>query len=262
MSRDLVEPGTIVGAIYENERQIPLLFDVEAFRPTAKKAGIPSELTEQARARVCRAAFAYRLVRDNKGSIEAGSSFKSVKKELSSLLSATQTLALRLDAVSSEARNAIEWAEEIVAYEMLGYSPISSFGHSFFRYRDREGRETRTYLHFPQILEAVSVLRNMIDHILARARPADKGGRPFQTQATWVFIVEMREFWTNELKRSFTFDHCKGVPISEAAIFCWELLKFVDPKAECSEFCTAMRKAVQLDHPGRGRPRKSQKPLS
>jgi hypothetical protein len=262
MPRDLVEPGEFFDAIHENELRIQSLFDVEAFRPTSEKAGIPIELTEQARLRVCYAAFAYRLVRDNEGSTHAEASFKNVRKELSSLLSATQTLASRLDALSNEAQNWIQCAEEIVDYEMLASHAVSSFGHSFIRHRDREGRETRTYLHFPQILEAVSVLGKMINHILECARPADKGGRPLRTQATSVFIGSMRVFWTKQLKRPFTFLQHEGVPVSEAAIFCWELLKFIDPKAEWSEFCTAMRKAVQLDHPGRGRPRKSVKPLS
>ena len=71
----------------------------------------------------------------------------------------------------------------------------------------------------------------------------------------------MREFWVKQLKRPFTFDQQNGEPVSHAAFFCWELLKFIDPKAGWPEFCTAMREAVQQDHPGRGR-RKSQKPLT
>jgi hypothetical protein len=262
MSRGLVEPGGIFDAIRENEGRIPSLVDVETFRPIAEKIGIPSELTEQARLRVCYAAFVYQFVRDNEGSTEDGSSFRNVTMELSSLLSATQTLVSRLDVLSSEARNAIEWAEEIVAYEMLGSSPTSSFGHSFFRRLDQEGSETTTHLHFPQILEAVSVLRNMLVHIRGSVRPADIGGRPFRTQATWNFIVTLREFWTKQLKRPFTFDQRMREPASEAAFFCWELLKLTDRNAKWPEFCTAMREAVRLDHPGRGRRRKSQKPLS
>jgi hypothetical protein len=259
MSRRLVEPGRIFDAIRENEGWIPSLFEVEDFRPIAEKVGIPNELTEQARLRLCYAAFVYRLVRDNEGSTEVGSSFRNVTKELSLLLSATQTLASRLDSISSDARDAIEWAERIVDDEMLAPNRISSFGHSYFRHHDREGRETTTYLHLPQILEAVSVPRKMIEHVLARARPVDQGGRRFQNQATWEFISAMREFWVKQLKRPFTFDQQNGEPVSDAAFFCWELLKFIDPNAKRSEFCTAMREAVQLDHPGRGR-RKSQKP--
>jgi hypothetical protein len=259
LPRNLVEAGWIFDAIRENEESILSSIDLEDFRLIAEKVGIPSELTEQARLCVCKAAFVYRLVRDNDSSTEAGLSFSKFRKELSSLLSATQTLASRLDALSSDTRNLVEGAEEIVDYEMLASKPKSSFGHSFFRHWDREGHETRTYLHFPQILEAVSALREMIEWTLKSARPADKGGRPRRTQATQHFIENMREFWTKQLKRPFTFDQHMSEPTSEAAVFCWELLRFIDPNAKWSEFSTAMREAVRLDHPGRGRRRKSQK---
>jgi hypothetical protein len=258
MSRSLVEPGRIFDAIHENEGRIPSLVDVQTFRPIAEKIEIPNELTEQARLRLCYAAFVYQLVRANEGSTEVGSSFRNVTKELSLLLSATRTLASRLDSLSSDAQDAIEWAERIVDDEMLPSNKISSFGHSYFRNHDPEGRETTTYLHLPQILEAVSVLRKMIEHVLTRATPFDQGGR-FQNQATWEFISTMREFWVKQLKRPFTFDQQNGEPVSHAAFFCWELLKFIDPNAKWSEFCTAMREAVRRNHPGRGR-RKSQKP--
>jgi hypothetical protein len=101
----------------------------------------------------------------------------------------------------------------------------------------------------------------MIEHMLCHSNAADKGGAPLRRGAMWAFIGNMREFWKSELGRDFTFAQRDGLFQGEAAIFCWDLLKLIHPDASRSEFCAAMRAAVELDRPGRGRhPNKSRKP--
>lgn len=253
MSRNAVGVGAIFDAIRENEEQILALIDCSAFASLAKESGIPNAAIEPARRRACYAAFAYQYIRDEERSPESRPSFRGARSELGSALSTAQKLVCQLNSLSGEAQDLIQSAEHIVDYEMLASTMASSFGHRFLRQWDREGHETATYQHFPQIVEANLILCNMIEHVLANSKAVDKGGAPRRTQATQLFVDDIRTLWTKELGLKFSFNQHERKPITPAAIFCWELLTLVDPSASWSEFCTAMRKAVQLTRPGRGR---------
>jgi hypothetical protein len=255
MARKSIEPGTILNAFLENKDRIPSLIDKEAFHEICEKFHIPSEVADQVRKQLCNAGFIYTFIRNELKAVRHKPSYQEVRKELHAIEKLAQQLASKLDDISDDARAFIHSAENAVDMEMVtNWDSIetSSFGHRIYRYQTEYCSESKSYLHLPQITQAVTILHNMTRHVLAVAKSGDKGGRP-RNEAMWLWVVNMHVAWTEMLGRQFTFDQVGKKPITEAGIFCWHILRLIDPNAKWSEFCTAVREKVQLSRPGRGR---------
>jgi hypothetical protein len=261
MPRNLVGPGAIVAEVLAHQSHILSLIDAVSYRRTVKKLKleVPRSVMEQVRKDICCTAYAYQYIRDNENAPTTNtSSLRDVNSELSSVSVMASELVAKVTNLSTAATDRIHAAEEIADYEMLiSKSATSSFGHTFLRYKDTYGHDTQTYLHLPQIIGCLSVLRNMTARMAEIAAPAKK---KFPNQAMRHFVTHMRIIWTEQIGRDdFTFAQHDGVFEGDATHFCWAFLKLIDPNASRSQFATAMRGAVEINHPGRGRrPRKSQ----
>jgi hypothetical protein len=255
MARKYIEPGAILNAFQENTDRIPSLISDAAFHRIRERFQIPSEMADQVRKQLCNAGFIYTFVRVEQKADRHEPSYQDIKKELQIIESLAGQLASKLDELSDDARAYVHSAEWVVDLELVAnWDAIetSSFGHRIYEYPAQDGLATKTYLHLPQIAQAVSVLHNMTKHVLAVAKPGDIGGRP-QNEAMWLWVVNMHAAWTQMLGRQFTFDKIGREPITDAGIFCWQVLQMFDANAKWSEFCTAMRKKVLMSRPGRGR---------
>jgi hypothetical protein len=85
--------------------------------------------------------------------------------------------------------------------------------------------------------------------------------KKYPNQAIRYFVRNMRIVWMQEIGRSvFTIARHGGLLEGAGANFCLEFLNLIDPDASRSQFATAIREAVELNHFGRGRrPCKSRK---
>jgi len=240
--------------ISEPKEQLLLRVDKEKFGAIAKEHSILPELIEPMRERVCYVDWAYK--HKSRGLVEKKFPFRKIKQELVSLEKSARQTATKMEHLSAGARAWFAIAEETTTQEMLADDSIgtSSFGHRIYRQFVLNGQKTATFMRLDQINEAVSTLPEIIARLSADLKPRDKGGRP-SNQAMQLFVQELYDIWTNVLHRRFTFDQHNGKPQSEAARFGWALLILIDLHARRSVFYTAMDNAVNLRHPGRGRPR-------
>jgi hypothetical protein len=183
-------------------------------------------------------------------------SYPDIKVKLSRIAGLLVELRSAIEDLPDEVKGHLDLLEWDVTLQMLkGTSEISSFGHRFYRGLGQDGQGI-FYLRLPEITANIDVLENMVLHILKGMKPANKGGRP-PNEAMWLWVGNFRDIWTRRLGRRFTFRQHKGEPTSPAGLVCWETLRLIDPDANWSEFCTAMRQVVGLYRRGRGRPRHS-----
>lgn len=264
--RNHLETGAIFDAIREDEAREPRITEA-AFRPIAEKYDIPSSKVEEVRRRLNGGASAYCLARSDETSVPRQRSYQDVKREVNRVGKLIEELKSALETLSEDAAALYDNVEHVVDGEMLSERETrenSSFGHRL--YRSGEGN---FYLNRDQIVWHIGVLENMTKHILTVMKPTNRGGRPLnEAMSRWVDNVYF--IWTRTLGRRFKFDQHQGEPTvpaegtlgrlfasdqAPAADFCWQTLRLIDPRPNWSEFCTAMRQAVRLDRPGRGRSR-------
>jgi hypothetical protein len=228
------------------------------FYQNRQKHRIPAELIEQVRIWLCNTACLYDQCRQKP--VPRQSSFRKIKQELSALEKLGRRLTMRLRCLSDGAVAWFDIAEEATTQEMLADGdPIttSSFGHHIYRQQDPNGRKTTTFLRLDQIIEAVSVLPEVIARLIAVLEAKSKGGRP-SNQAMWLFVTQLRDMWRIVFpRRKFTFNPGKG---NSATQLCWDLLRLIDPHASQPEFHTAMRKIVKARVPRTGSSSKRPKP--
>jgi hypothetical protein len=116
------------------------------------------------------------------------------------------------------------------------------------------------YLNRIKIEEAIHLMGNFAQSAL-RHTPDDAGGRP-KGEPVQNWTTSMREFWTQELGRKFTYAPNEGEGYTPAYVFCKAALKPLDPAVTPSALATAMRKTIRL-HPAivsgrtRGKARKN-----
>jgi hypothetical protein len=253
--RNRIEPGEIFAAIHRDKVQGSRTEEA-VFRSLAEKHCIPRHLIDQVCASLSDGTSAYRHARSVQQEGPCQPSYPDIKGRLSRIAGLLAELRSAIEQLPDEVKGLFDLLEWGVTLQMLeGTSQISCFGHRFYRGLGQDG-QGMAYLHLPQIMANIDVLENMIEHIRQGLKPANKGGRP-PNEAMWLWVGNFRDIWTRKLGRRFTFRQHKGEPTSPAGVVCWEALRLIDPDASRSEFRTAMRQAVELGRPGRGRPRRS-----
>lgn len=73
--------------------------------------------------------------------------------------------------------------------------------------------------------------------------PRSKGGRPYE-YALSIWVANAQVFWGQSLGRKFSLDSNDGEPVSEAARFCWDLVRPLGPDVEFKSLDYTMRTAI------------------
>lgn len=122
---------------------------------------------------------------------------------------------------------------------IIGESP---WGHRILHYPVNEGGWITSYLKRDQHFESVRILRNYCSYARKRVGKDARGPSPSEGLRMW--IVNVANYWDKGLGRQFTLDYEKGQPISEAARFCIDTIRIVDPEVLPSAVFGAMKKEI------------------
>ncbi len=231
------------------------------FRATVEKCSnsrneFDATRIEEARIKSCSAAIIYHAIRENIKENLALPGFLETKAELESIKRAAKKF---LDAVRSASNDTLDIlliGDRIVDSEILSdfkNISVSSFGHPIFRLHNGPGEPGIYFWTTHNIIKMIEVFSNVADQSRNWHQPPTKGGRP-DDPAMRMLVTNLRDVWRLVSSDTFTFAAHKGHPTAPSTIFCWEILRLIDPDARFSSLATAMRKEIKQSGTKRGRP--------
>jgi hypothetical protein len=118
----------------------------------------------------------------------------------------------------------------------------SPYGHKIALIPDGEDALHYSYLEQDDHFESLSILKRYCEAAL-EAIPNDPGAaRSSEALCRWAANIQF--YWVNHFGRNFTLDSLKGQPQSDAARFCCDAFKVIDPKVPPSKVQGSMKKVI------------------
>lgn len=115
----------------------------------------------------------------------------------------------------------------------------SPYGHTITKQPIDNDSCTVSYLSIDNHLESLEILQNYCDEALDHI-PVDKGAAR-KSKSVLMWLIKVRELWIEGLGRKFTRDSVKSGLVSEAARFCYDALKVIDPNIKSRTVNSSMK---------------------
>lgn len=113
------------------------------------------------------------------------------------------------------------------------------FGHTIVRGQKSDRPNVITRLYFEDIEEGLEILQGYCEELRTSLLP-DKTG-PREKYALRLWVDSMSRIWTDLFGKPFTLNFNEREMLSEAAQFCKEALKILDPSAPPTSLIRPMR---------------------
>jgi hypothetical protein len=191
----------------------------------------------------------YRTYKINHDDIPGSAEVKAALDEIETLATKLKDRLKNLDDVTAWRF----WRPEIEVSDLVSHSEVirTSYGHSIERITISEGDRLVIRLEPEHLLESLEIITNYAKSA-HNAVPIDKGGRP-ESEALRIWMINIRNLWTDHLGRRFTRAIDQGIPTSEAANFCIVAFRNIEPKAPPSRVTNAMRKVIRAENDRKGK---------
>jgi hypothetical protein len=258
--------GHIIAALNDVKgKECEIIADTE-FKDILKKCSnshisFKTKNIDEARIQSCRAAIVYNSIKNVQESDKNLTDYQKTLHELNIIRRRSKKLSEALKSVSDQTRDVLSVADNIVENEIWRDSKNiseSHFGHPIHRSPSADGEPSVSYWTIHNIAKMIEVFSNISNQSEKWHFPPTKGGRP-SDEATKMFVSNLRGAWELISDATFTFVQHKGEPTSYSAIFCWEILRLVDPQAQFSSLSTAMKKVAKYSGAKPGRPSSTSK---
>jgi hypothetical protein len=120
---------------------------------------------------------------------------------------------------------------------------ISPFGHTLRRIKTGKDTHAMVYLRKSDHLEAIEIMRRYALEAMRRS-PLTPASRSSDF-ILWIWVENIRHFWTNCLGRDFTYSASKRLGGKSAAfLFCRDAIKLLDTSITSSNVSTAVRAVI------------------
>tara|TARA_R110002153_G_scaffold170637_2_gene323500 strand:- start:62 stop:781 length:720 start_codon:yes stop_codon:yes gene_type:complete len=145
-----------------------------------------------------------------------------------------------LEALDDKSWNLVLGAEIEASYQLLREGTVRTrLGYEMGSVRHEDGSISYDMLSPQDFIGAAEFIEVYIADGLAHAPSGKSGKRPLLSLRGW--LNHMEPLWSDGTGRPFTLDFHKGVPISNAAIFCKRAISVIDSGVTDANLITAIR---------------------
>lgn len=220
----------------------PTTYSETAIQALAASYGISSpKAVAEMKDRLEGAASIYRTCWQNHDTAPRAHHMKAAISEIESLIDQLRDKLESMDDWTAE----LFWHGSMEVKGLLWDDNVkkSRFGHTIDRHKISDKETAIYYLNNDSLFEALEILKNYCQNARDQIRK-DAGGRD-GSEALRMWVLNIQKFWREVLQRPFRIDYHRGKPVSEAARFCVEAFKTIDPDIPARQIITATRKAVK-----------------
>lgn len=202
---------------------------------------------------LCEAATIY-LIQQDAEKAERGFKPSALKREFKLIADQANALSKLLESTSGVAQELLWGPLWQVPFDIYLDPEIQKYhGWPVARFKNSDGAISTNIPNEVQVQNAVSLIEQLAKFATKRLQ-VDKGGRP-SSHALWMWISNLREFWTKGLGRKFTRYGHKADPITEAHHFCVKAIGELDPLL-VPQIGSVMREVIHNEGVIKPRPKK------